>query len=73
MSNHEAVCDLMADHGRLQAENAALIEALEHATELLVDTWNTAMEGDPEREVAVADARAVLTSIGRTKDLGILT
>lgn len=45
----------------------ALIEALEHATELLVDTWNTAMEGDPEREVAVADARAVLTSIGRTK------
>lgn len=37
-----------------------LREALEHVTELLVDTWNTKMEGDPERQVAVRDARAAL-------------
>jgi hypothetical protein len=37
-----------------------LREALEHVTELLVDTWRTAMEGDPEKEAAVVDARAAL-------------
>lgn len=40
-----------------------LLEALEHTTELLVDTWHTAMDSDPEREVAVADARALLKSL----------
>ena len=37
-----------------------LREALEHVTELLVDTWNTKMDGDPERQVAVRDARTAL-------------
>ena len=42
-------------------EVSRLREALEHVTELLVDTWHTAMDGDPEKEAAVADARAELT------------
>lgn len=37
-----------------------LREALEHVTELLVDTWNTKMEGDPERQIAVREARNAL-------------
>jgi hypothetical protein len=45
----------------------ALVRALEHVTELLVDTWSTAMEGDPEKEIAVADARALLDAASKTE------
>lgn len=44
----------------VKRENEALRDVLEHVTELLVDTWNTNMEGDPERQMAVRDARAAL-------------
>lgn len=40
-----------------------LYEALEHVTELLVDTWRHKMDGDPEKQMAVADARAILAMI----------
>lgn len=43
-----------------EATIGALREGLEHTTELLVDTWSTAMGGDPERELAVVRARALL-------------
>lgn len=49
--------DTLAERDR---EIEELKEALEHVTGLLVDTWNTKMEGDPERQVAVRDARAAL-------------
>lgn len=39
---------------------AIKIETLEHVTELLVDTWSTAMRGDPEQEVAVIEARSAI-------------
>jgi sugar phosphate isomerase/epimerase len=42
-------------------EVSRLREVLEHITELLVDTWHTAMDGDPEKEAAVVDARAELS------------
>jgi hypothetical protein len=40
--------------------------ALEHVTELLVDTWSTPMEGNPENEWAVVIARRVLGSVTST-------
>lgn len=43
-------------------------EALEHVTELLVDTWATAMEGDPEKQAAVYDARVILAVVGTGKE-----
>lgn len=44
-----------------QRDKAMKLEkALEHVTELLVGTWATAMQCDPEREVAVVHARATL-------------
>lgn len=49
-------------NARLIAAAPDLLAALEHVTELLVDTWSDAMDGDPEKEVAVADARAALAA-----------
>lgn len=42
-------------------------EALEHITELLADTWATAMEGDPEEQLAIIQARNALTQPADTK------
>jgi hypothetical protein len=44
-------------------ETGRLRETLEHVTELLVDTWHTAMDGEPEKEAAVVDARALLEAL----------
>lgn len=41
----------------------ALLMALEHVTELLVDTWGDPMAYDPEKEVAVVSARALLAEL----------
>lgn len=38
-------------------------DALEHVTELLVDTWHHQMDGDPEEQIAVKDARALLATL----------
>ncbi|MFG1260090.1 hypothetical protein V5F79_22440 [Xanthobacter flavus] len=43
-----------------RAECERLCDVLDHATELLVDTWHVAMSGDPEDEIAVQEARAAL-------------
>jgi len=48
---------------RFQAEGKNLFRALEHVTELLVDTWATAMPGDPEKEIAVIKARAAMETV----------
>lgn len=48
---------------RLEVEIEELKERLEHVTELLVDTWHTAMDGEPEKEAAVVDARAALEAL----------
>lgn len=45
----------------LRIHMAEMHEALEHVTELLVDTWADKMECDPEREIAVVNARKILT------------
>lgn len=46
--------------GALRAKNEQMREALEHVTELVVDSWAGACGGDPEHESAVRDARAAL-------------
>lgn len=43
-----------------RAEVERLRDVLDHANELLVDTWNDAMYGDPEDEIVVREARAAL-------------
>lgn len=53
------LCEAAAEALR---QHHALVDALEHVTELLVDTWADAMDGDPEKEIAVADARTLLRS-----------
>jgi hypothetical protein len=56
----QVVKDAAADAREAAGLIERLREAMEHVTELLVDTWHTAMEGDPEKEAAVVDARAAL-------------
>lgn len=46
--------------------DAQMFEALEHVTELLVDTWAYEMDDDPETLMAVQDARALLTKETRS-------
>ena len=41
---------------------AEMHEALEHVTELLVDTWGHQTMSDPEKETAVLEARRILTA-----------
>lgn len=45
---------------KAKARVKELEEALEHVTELLVDTWHYGMPGDPEDEHAVMNSRAAL-------------
>lgn len=47
----------------LSARIEALEDALEHVTELLVDTWHVVMPAsdDPEKDIAVINARAALS------------
>jgi hypothetical protein len=59
-ANASLICRAVNNHD-------ALVRALEHVTELLVDTWSTAMEGDPEKEIAVADARALLEAASKAE------
>jgi len=49
-----------SENAKLIARVAKLEKALEHITELLVDTWRHPMAGDPENEIAVMNARAAL-------------
>ena len=37
-----------------------VLNALEHVTELLVDTWRTPMQNDAERQLAIIEARRLL-------------
>lgn len=61
----DTIRNLLAERDALAAENERLRNALEHVTELLVDTWNTKMEDDPELQVAVKNARTALKEVGR--------
>lgn len=40
-----------------------LAEALEHCTELLCDTWHHNMDEEPEEQMAVIDALAILSKL----------
>lgn len=52
--------DNLRDNTVMRLKLAEMHETLEHVTELLVDTWATAMEGQPELEMAVVKARILL-------------
>jgi hypothetical protein len=50
---------------RLSAQEAEIVrlrDALDHVTELLVNSWAFEMKGDAEHEVAVIDARKALAN-----------
>lgn len=60
------ITSLTADNARMVERIAELEARLEHVTELLVDTWHAAMppDNDPEQEIAVINARALLNKEG---------
>lgn len=61
---------LTDDIAAFLAHYAAMAEGLEHATDLLVETWGNIMPGEPQKEIAVINARAVLSAYASQKETG---